>query len=370
MIENVTGIIIAGGKSKRIGKDKAFIHYNGKRLIEHSILLMQSICKEVIISANHPDYKSFGLRVISDNYKSIGPLGGLEASLSYSKTKHNLVIPCDTPFVGIGVFYDILNAVNDELAIVPIIKADKTEPLIAYYSKETLPFIHQQIKNKNYKIQTLFEKVKTRFIEFDNHDLFKNLNSPADFKNNLTTDKKCFPNFIFIAGDGRNVGKTFLACKIIKHLSSHCNVIGIKISPHFHVQEHSNSIICENNKFVIIDEKSISNKDSSLMLQSGAIKVFYIMSKQENIQEAFSVISSQLKTGVIVCESGGLHDIVQPGLFLFVKSKIETVQKHGLLKHSPVVVDSFNNNFDFDPQCIGFENNRVTINKLEIGKIE
>ena len=108
MSERITGIILAGGKSKRMGRDKAFLPYHGKDLIEYSISLMQSICDEVIISANDADYDKFGLRVVRDNYPHIGPIGGLEASLTYSKTRHNLVIPCDTPFLTLSVYYEIL----------------------------------------------------------------------------------------------------------------------------------------------------------------------------------------------------------------------------------------------------------------------
>ena len=92
MINKITGIVLAGGENRRMGVNKALISFHGKRLIEYSITLMQRICNEVIISANNLQYETFGLPVIVDNYQSLGPLGGIEASLAYSKTKHNLVI--------------------------------------------------------------------------------------------------------------------------------------------------------------------------------------------------------------------------------------------------------------------------------------
>ena len=344
MKEKLTGIILAGGESKRMGQNKALIHFEGKMLIEHSILLMQSVCDEVIISANHPDYKTYGLPVIKDNYISIGPLAGIEASLSYSKTTHNLVISCDTPFVDLGILYEILKNRKDNLAIVPRLSKDKIEPLVAYYSKEILSIIREQIKNNNYKIQDLFEKAETKFIDFGNKEIFKNLNTPTDLNNNSINYKKCFSNLILIAGDGRNVGKTFLACKIISHLSGSSDVIGIKISSHIHENETGDTIVCKNENFVIYDEKSVSLKDSSLMLQAGAKRVFYIIAKQENLKEAFFAISDELKNHSVVCESGGLLEIVQPWLFLYVKNQIVPVQKQNLLKYSPIVISNHQNN--------------------------
>jgi len=345
-------------------EDKAFVSFQGRRLIEYSINLMERICDEIIISANHPQYESFGLPVIRDNYHSIGPIGGIEASLAYSKTTHNLVIPNDTPFITLSIFYQILNNLNHELSVVPLINGDKPQPLTAYYSKEILPQIRKQIRKKNYKMQDLLKETDARFLDFTQNDIFRNLNAVADLEVVSYSFRKIFHNMILIAGDGRNVGKTHLSCKIIKHLSGFSKVIGIKISPHYHELADEDSIVYKNEQFTIVDEKSITRKDSSLMLQAGARKVFFIMAEQEHLEKAFSFISDQLLNHSIVCESGGLHKVVQPGLFLFVKNRIEKIQKKHLLKYAPVIVTNHQKSYDFNEQCIGYKNDQITLENL------
>ncbi len=362
MTNKITGIILAGGKSSRMGVDKAFISFQGKRLIEYGIDLLQRICDEVIISADNPRYKAFGLRVIADNHSNIGPLGGLEASLANSKTKHNLIIPSDTPFVNLSVYYKILRNLKNELSVVPCISGDKPEPLTAYYSKEILPIIQQQIKNQAYRMIDLISRADAKFVNFTHCEPFKNMNTIADLKKESFILKENHPNMILIAGNNRDVGKTYLACKLIKYLSECNDVIGIKISPHFHEQETEQYTICKSEKFVIFDEKVKSSKDSSLMLQAGAKRVFFIMAKQEHLEEAISNIRDQFADHLVVCESGGLSEIVQPGLFLFVKNSVEQIRKKDLLKHTPIIVNNHKNVFDFDERCIGYENNQITLN--------
>ncbi len=173
---------------------------------------------------------------------------------------------------------------------------------------------------------------------------------------------------ILIASDRRNVGKTFLACKIIKHLSSYSRVTGIKISPHFHEQPDERNIICKNDKYIIVDEKSETTKDSSLMLQAGAKRVYFVMAKKEHLEEAFSIIRDQLVNHAIVCESGGLREVVRPGLFLFVRKRIEGMQNKSLMKYTPKIVTNHKNGFDFDEQCIRYKNNQITLTKTTINE--
>lgn len=168
------------------------------------------------------------------------------------------------------------------------------------------------------------------------------------------------PNLLLIAGNGRNVGKTFLACKIIEQISKKNDVIGIKISSHFHPAEMDNVII-ETNEFIIVEEIEISGKDSSLMLQAGAGKVYFVMAVQENLQKAFLWLNNVLPERAIVCESGGLGEFVDPGVFLFVKKPDEEIVKKWHKQFAPVMFENNGENFDFNIQRISFSNNRFSI---------
>lgn len=169
-----------------------------------------------------------------------------------------------------------------------------------------------------------------------------------------------FSNFLLIAGNGRNVGKTFLACEIIKQLSKKNEVIGVKISSHFH-SVGKGKIIIQTKDFVIIEEDQITEKDGSLLLQAGAQKVYFVMATQKHLQEAFFCLKEILPKSAVVCESGGLHEYIKPGLFLFVKRVGDKIVKENLLKFLPRVVENNGVDFNLNISDIEFINNRILL---------
>ncbi|TNF42626.1 MAG: hypothetical protein EP310_05745 [Bacteroidetes bacterium] len=168
------------------------------------------------------------------------------------------------------------------------------------------------------------------------------------------------PNLLLIAGNARNVGKTTLACKIIRRFTSETDVTGLKITPHFHPVKNAD-VVYKTDNFVIVNEKQFSNKDSSLMLQAGAKQVFFVMAKREFYNEAVTRLLQLLPENLIVCESGGLHEWVTPGLFFMVKLKDETIVKTHLLVHSPIIINNDGQNFDFDINRLEFSNRKIII---------
>lgn len=174
----------------------------------------------------------------------------------------------------------------------------------------------------------------------------------------LIKNKIQVPNMLLIAGNGRNVGKTTLACRIIAHLSRQTEVTGIKISSHFH--EYAKKPLIEvKGKFVILQEKEHTQKDSSLMLQAGASKVFFVMAKREYLHEAFLALNPLLGNNAVVCESGGLNEIVEPGLFLFVNEKDRPVEKYWHLETNPVPVQNNGTDFDMKIESISFGDHQI-----------
>lgn len=129
---------------------------------------------------------------------------------------------------------------------------------------------------------------------------------------------------IMIGGNSRNAGKTTLACKIIVHLSAHHDVIAIKVTSirpgetDFH-GNHDEDIF---SGFTITEETQIdTHKDTSLMLKSGAKKVFYIRASDDFMAEAMAQFLSQYNHNQpIICESRSLRKIIEPGLFLMMMS--------------------------------------------------
>lgn len=170
------------------------------------------------------------------------------------------------------------------------------------------------------------------------------------------------PNLLLIGGNGRNAGKTTLACKIISFFSAKTEVTGLKISPHHHFYNEEDTLF-RNEKIIVLDEKQNTEKDSSLMLQAGASKVYFVMVKPEHFKESVDKLIELLPNNLIVCESGGLHEFVTPGLFLMVKRKEDEIVKKHLLLYSPTIVNNDGKNFDFDIQKLEFQDNHIKILK-------
>jgi hypothetical protein len=173
--------------------------------------------------------------------------------------------------------------------------------------------------------------------------------------------KWILPNMILIAGDGRHVGKTTFAVHIIRHLSENNEVTGIKVSPHIHETNEDLDVICRSAGFIVAEEKGFSRKDSSLLLQAGAKRVYLIMARQEFLESAFSVIAGALETGIVVAESGGLIDLVAPGIFLFVRNQTVQITKEHYLKYKPIIVTNSDHGFDFKVESLAYINSHFNI---------
>lgn len=168
------------------------------------------------------------------------------------------------------------------------------------------------------------------------------------------------PNLLLIAGNGRNVGKTFVACRLIRELSKHYPVTAVKISSHFH-DYNIDDVVVKDENYVILKEKQITTKDSSRMLQSGAKQVYFIMATQEHLKQAFEEIQNRLMDHPVVCESGGLHEVITPGLFLFVNQAQKEIIKKNHLSFSPVIIENNGKELNFNLSSIQFNNNTFSV---------
>jgi len=180
----ITGIILSGGKSTRMGTDKALIHINGKTLLKNAIEICSPVCKEILISTNTQEHGNFGTKVISDEFKNCGPLAGIYSCLKSSDTDWNIVISVDAAFVEPAFIQYLINEIADFDAIVPFHKKGK-EPLISMYHKNGLNEMKKQLESGNFKMHNLLDKINTKFVDSQNWverfpEIFRNLNHPND----------------------------------------------------------------------------------------------------------------------------------------------------------------------------------------------
>lgn len=184
----VTVAIMAGGKSSRMGRDKGLCFFRGKALVSYAIETLQPLCGRILISANNEieDYSAFGLEVLPDEVKGIGPMGGILTCLRQSETQHNLVLSCDTPFVSTQLFEFLLNNIEKRQVVVPVHSGFLLEPLAAYYATNVLSELNRFVESGDYKMMNFFKKVNFGRLAVDellpsfSGKLFQNLNTPDD----------------------------------------------------------------------------------------------------------------------------------------------------------------------------------------------
>ena len=133
--DNITGVILAGGKNSRMGSDKGMLDVDGKKIVDRIIEVIKPLVRELIVISNGTNYDNLGYAVYKDIIKEAGPMGGIHAALHYSKTDKILVVSCDMPFMSKEVILTLISEANGAEVVLPQHGDDHTEPLCAVYSK-------------------------------------------------------------------------------------------------------------------------------------------------------------------------------------------------------------------------------------------
>jgi molybdenum cofactor guanylyltransferase len=183
-IFNITGIVMAGGKSQRMGIDKGLMIYQGKHMVSYSINLLSAFCSRVLISTSNPNYKAFNLETIPDLIPGSGPLGGLYSCLTQSTTEINICLPCDLPFMKPHIIEQLLQSYDGTSCVVPL--TPLPEPLVAIYPLSVLPVLKELIENGKYRMTDIFRLFPVKYKSLkdfkgtNNQLCFANINSPDD----------------------------------------------------------------------------------------------------------------------------------------------------------------------------------------------
>jgi len=190
-MDEITGIVLAGGKSKRMGTDKAFLPIGDETLFEIMIDKMLRLFNEVIAVVAEPSlYKKYSQKIIikKDIIAEKGPLGGLYTGLLSSNNEYTFVIACDMPFLNEQLLLQMIKNIADSEAIIPEFKG-RLHPLFGLYAKSCAPTAQDQISKGNLKMRDFLGKVKTKFVieseikEFDPEGLsFININTFEEYE--------------------------------------------------------------------------------------------------------------------------------------------------------------------------------------------
>ncbi len=185
----LTAIVLAGGKSSRMGRDKCLIASpDGTLMIEHIINVFSQLASRILINANNPGpYLRLGYPVIADTFKGCGPLCGIFTGLSASATEINLFAPCDMPFLTVEFYRFLLEQINGYDAVVPKLDG-KIYPVCLILKKSTQAIALGQIQKHNYRVRDFLQLIKVKYIDVRtnpgiyNENLLLNVNTPKDLK--------------------------------------------------------------------------------------------------------------------------------------------------------------------------------------------
>jgi molybdenum cofactor guanylyltransferase len=186
----MTGIILSGGKNKRMGTNKAFLCLGGERLIDRTIRIYKEIFDEIILVTNSPlDYIDLSCcTIVTDIVKGKGSLGGIYTGLFHASYDHAFVTACDMPFLNGGAIKYMIERSADFDIVVPECR-EGLQPLHAVYSRQCIPAIKRCLEKDMIKIISFYKGLKALalpeglFRQFDPEgNIFTNVNTQQDLE--------------------------------------------------------------------------------------------------------------------------------------------------------------------------------------------
>ena len=196
----VTGVILAGGKSRRMGQNKALLQLGDETLIGYVIRRMQSITDELLLITNIPDeYAHLGITMHKDIMPNAGALGGIHAGLTYAAHETVICVGCDNPFLMSNLLSYLVSVLSEYDAVMPFTYKETSschknaeitlQTLCAVYSKRCLPIIEQMLSEQDLRVHALQERANVLALapeiwqEYDSEGYsFFNVNTPEDFE--------------------------------------------------------------------------------------------------------------------------------------------------------------------------------------------
>lgn len=193
---NKTAVILAGGRSLRMGFDKQGLIINGRYLLEMLVGELSTVFDNIIIISNNPEiYRDMELPetviITEDMIKGVGPIGGIYTGLMYSTSRYAFFIACDMPHVSLDYIRYQMELIKDNQEISAVLskKNGYLEPFHGFYSKDLIPSILGNIDQHNLKISEIFKMHKVICVEehvvnmfSGNLEIFDNLNTTTDLE--------------------------------------------------------------------------------------------------------------------------------------------------------------------------------------------
>ncbi|MCP8615649.1 molybdenum cofactor guanylyltransferase [Salirhabdus salicampi] len=187
MPNQITGIVLAGGESRRFGSPKAFATRNGIPFYQYSINTLAPYCHSIVFVTrpefhNQFSFEDDSITVINDvaKFQGQGPLAGIYSAIEEVSAEWYIVLPVDVPFIEQWVIEKLIYNIEDNInAVVPIV-GEKQQPLIACYHHSVHKQIAENLTNEKLSLQQLFDHIRVKYIQLNNELPFRNINRPED----------------------------------------------------------------------------------------------------------------------------------------------------------------------------------------------
>ena len=195
--DEVTGVVLAGGRSHRMGRNKAFLELGGRPLIAHVVERLARVCAEVLVVASDVrPYADLGVPVVPDRFQGVGVLGGLQAGLAAAAHDLTLAVGCDMPFLNPHLLRAMAGwARGFDVVVLRHGPADESEyvlfvePLHAAYRRTCMSSLEEAIRAGERRIVSFFSRVQVRYVTPDevapfDPDMrsFRNVNTPEEWE--------------------------------------------------------------------------------------------------------------------------------------------------------------------------------------------
>ena len=232
--KNISLLIIAGGKSSRLGTDKRFVEVGGIGLLENILrkASVENFAKIFLcVEENLPELKilseKFGAKLLVDEVKNSGPMAGLATGLANIKTDWTLAVSADIPFFDFKMLRPLTEKFSTQ-AIIPIV-GGKFQPLAAFYRRELAEIFSRELSSGQRKIFAVIKKIPHEFAELSCEEIFFNVNTRADLRlargraENLSRTTP----IISIVAPQSGTGKTTFIEKLVKILAAQKISVGV-----------------------------------------------------------------------------------------------------------------------------------------------
>jgi molybdopterin-guanine dinucleotide biosynthesis protein A len=184
---DVAAFILAGGKSTRMGTDKAFVTLEGRTLLARALDIVRSVTPNANVVGDPAKFAAYA-PVVEDIFPNCGPLGGIHAALRSSSTDLNLILAVDVPFVSTALLEHLLERARSNPAVVTVAQTGGGyQPLSAIYRRQFADLADRALRAGRYKIDSLFPSTNTQTITEEelkavgfSQTMFRNLNTPEE----------------------------------------------------------------------------------------------------------------------------------------------------------------------------------------------